>query len=280
MGATTEMQDEEAVLADAVRAAGAAIREKFEHGAQVFTKADNTPVTEADLAANAILTERLQAAFPRDAILTEEELPGPDVADAPRCWIIDPLDGTASFVRREPTFAVMVALEVGGRPQVGAVYNPMSDEMFTATAGRGMRLTVGGVTTPVRFEPVPFAEARIGTTPGSFKTLTEGAPRWIGDLSRLTVTTRGFGFRPKALMDNRFAAFLGGLADGLRGGGYPWDLCATDLIVHEAGGVLTNIYGHAYHYARGHDRLQGGIIGARDPALHAAVLAQLDTSST
>ncbi len=157
-GTDATVGNEEAVLAAAVREAGAAIREKFVHGAQVFTKADNSPVTEADLAANAILVARLGAAYPADAILSEEDVPAPDIADAPRCWIIDPLDGTASFVRREPTFAVMVALEIGGRPQVGAVYNPMSDELFTATAGAGARLTVGEMTTPLRFTPVPVAD--------------------------------------------------------------------------------------------------------------------------
>ncbi len=271
--------NEEAVLAAAVREAGAAIRDKFAHGAQVFTKADHSPVTEADLAANAILVARLHAAYPADAILSEEDPPAPDIAAAPRCWIIDPLDGTASFVRREPTFAVMVALEVGGRPQVGAVYNPMSDELFTATAGRGARLAVGDETAaPLRFTPVPVATARIGTTPGSFKTLAEGTPRWTGDLARLHLSKRGFGFRPKALTDGRYDAFLGWLADGGRSGGYAWDLCATDLIIHEAGGALTDVYGHPHRYARTHGRLYGGIVGSRDPALHAAVLAMLDTA--
>jgi len=273
-----QMGHEEAVLAAAVREAGAAIRDKFTHGAQVFTKADNSPVTEADLAANAILIARLHAAYPTDAILSEEDPPAPDIADAPRCWIIDPLDGTASFVRREPTFAVMVALEISGRPHIGAVYNPMSDELFTATAGAGARLTIGGTTSPLHFTPVPIATARIGTTPGSFQTLTEGTPRWMGDPAHLSLSKRGFGFRPKALTDGRFDSFLGWLADSGRSGGYAWDLCATDLIIHEAGGALTDMYGQQHRYARTHERLYGGIIGSRDPALHAAVLAMLDTS--
>ena len=275
----TVMGNEEAIIAEAVREAGAAIREKYEHGAQVFTKADNSPVTEADLAANAILLARLGAAFPADAILSEETTPASQIMAAPRCWIVDPLDGTASFVRHEPTFAVMVGLEVGGRPMVGAVYNPITDELLTATAGAGARLTVGEVTTAFTYTAVPFVDARIGTTPGSYDTLSTGTPRWTGDLAALHLTTRGFGFRPKALTDGRFDAFICWIAEGMQGGGYPWDLCATDLIVHEAGGALTNIHGQLHHYPRAHTRLGGGIVAARDPALHAALLAQLATTA-
>ncbi len=270
--------NEEAVLALAVREAGAAIREHYEHGAKVYTKADKSPVTDADLAANTIIVERLRMAFPEDAILSEEIAPDAAIDAPARCWIIDPLDGTASFVRRERHFAVMVGLEVGGRPQVGAIYYPMYDELYLATAGKGVRRTVDGVTETLRFTPPSSPElGKIGTTPSTYKTLVNGSPRWTGDPALLHFTDRGFGFRPKALMPegNGFDAFLGWLADGLNSGGYPWDLCATDLIVHEAGGMLTNVYGQPYTYRRTHDRLRGGIVAANDAALHARVLRML-----
>lgn len=272
----TEISNEEDVLALAVREAGASIRAHFENGAQVYTKADKSPVTDADLAANAIILQHLRAAFPEDAILSEETAPDTDLTAAERCWIIDPLDGTASFVRRERHFAVMVGLEVGGRPHVGAIYYPMYDELYTATAGRGVRLTKEGATTTMRFTPPATPEAgRIGTTPGSLRTLTTGSPHWTGDPALLLTTDRGFGFRPKALMNGRFDAFIGWLADGLNSGGYPWDLCATDLITYEAGGVLTDIYGHPYEYRRVHERLRGGIVAATDAALHQRVLSMI-----
>lgn len=267
---------EEAVLVAAVLQAGAAIREKYEGGARVYTKADNSPVTEADLAANVILTAKLRAAFPADAIVSEEEEPAADVADAPRCWIIDPLDGTASFVRHEPTFAVMVGLEVDGRPIVGAVYNPITDVLFSATAGGGARRTEGGRTAPLRFAPVAVADARIGTTPGGYETLTTATPRWAGDPAVLHLTARGFGFRPGALVNGQFDAFIGMIANGsITGGAYAWDLCATDLIIHEAGGVFTDVFGERHRYPRTHERMRGGIVGAKNAALHAHVLGLL-----
>lgn len=262
------------VLTEAVREAGAAIKRHYEEGAQVYTKADNSPVTDADLAANAILMERLGAAFPEDAILSEEVKPDDSVNMAPRCWFIDPLDGTRHFVERQPTFAVMVGLEIGGRPEIGAIYHPMTDELHAAVRGEGATITHDGATAALRYPVVPFETARLGTTPGSFRVLTTGSPHWTGDPARFTLTSRGFGFRPKTL-DVTFDAYIGMIADGLAAGGYPWDLCATDLIIHEAGGVLTNVFGKTHQYRRVHERLFGGLVAARDSALHAAMLAHL-----
>jgi myo-inositol-1(or 4)-monophosphatase len=262
------------VLTGAVREAGAAIKRHYDEGARVYTKADHSPVTDADLAANAILIERLTAAFPNDAILSEEIAPDAAVSAPARCWIIDPLDGTAHFVERQPTFAVMVGLETGGRPVVGAIYYPMSEECYVAVRGAGATVTRGGETQPLRFSPASFATAQLGTTPGSFHTLMTGSPRWTGDPARFALTGRGFGFRPKAL-ETMFAGYIGMIADGLASGGYPWDLCATDLIVHEAGGLLTTVFGETYQYERTHKRPYGGLVAARDPALHAEMLARL-----
>lgn len=267
------------VLIGAVRQAGEAIKRHFVAGAQVYMKPDSSPVTDADLAANTILIERLCAAFPDDAILSEEVKPDELVNDAARCWIIDPLDGTASFVRREPNFAVMVGLEVGGRPVVGAIYNPMTDEFYAAVHGEGATVTRDGETLPLRFPAVPYDTARLGVTPGSFRTLTTSTPRWTDDPARLTLTGPNFGFRPEVL-DKTFDAYVGWIAGGLITGGYPWDLCASDLIVHEAGGVLTDLFGRRHRFLRVQERVRGGIVAARNAALHTEVLSRLTTADS
>lgn len=269
---------EREVLTDAVRAAGAVIKEHFVNGAQVYTKTDNSPVTDADLAANAILVERLRTAFPDDALLSEEAPPHDSVQDAPRCWIIDPLDGTASFVRREPNFAVMVALEIGGRPVLSAIYHPMQDELYAAVAGGGATLTREGEKAPLHFTPVPFETARIGVPRRSYRVLLTESPRWTGDPARLMEMQTGFGYRPQVLM-TKLDGYIGWLANNLSGGGYPWDLCPTDLITNEAGGVLTDVYGKQHIFHRTHERVPGGIVGAKDPALHAAILSAIEVTS-
>ncbi len=76
-------------------------------------------------------------------------------------------------------------------------------------------------------------------------------------------------------MERDFDAYIGWIATGLNTGGYPWDLCATDLIIHEAGGVLTDIYGRQHQFRRVHERVSGGIVAARDAALHAEVLRRI-----
>ncbi len=75
-----------------------------------------------------------------------------------------------------------------------------------------------------------------------------------------------------------FDGYIGMIADGLASGGYPWDLCATDLIVHEAGGLLTTVFGETYRYERAPKRLYGGLVAARNTSLHAAMLARLATN--
>jgi len=167
------------VLTGAVREAGEAIKRHYEGGARVYTKADNSPVTDADLAANAILIARLTAAFPDDAILSEEIAPDDAVKAAARCWIIDPLDGTAHFVARLPTFAVMVGLEIGGRPVVGAIYHPMTDECYLAVRGGGAGR--GDAAAPLPGGPVrdgaPRHDARLVPHSDDRHAALDGRPR-------------------------------------------------------------------------------------------------------
>ena len=101
---------------------------------------DKGPLTEADLAANAILCAHIARAFPNDAILSEETTDNPDRLSNARCWIIDPLDGTREFTLGIPEFAVSVGLVVHGVPAVGVVYNPITEECVSAIVGEGTYL--------------------------------------------------------------------------------------------------------------------------------------------
>src|SRR5262245_24494299 len=92
-------------------------------------------VTAADRAAEALVLARIRAAFPEDAILSEESHPGQKMA--PRLWILDPLDGTTNFVHRLPHFAVSLAFYEEGAPVAGCVYNPLVSECYTAQHGGG-----------------------------------------------------------------------------------------------------------------------------------------------
>jgi fructose-1,6-bisphosphatase/inositol monophosphatase family enzyme len=154
----------------------------------------------------------------------------------------------------------------------------MQDELYAATAGEGATLTRDGKESPLRFAPVPFETARIGVARRSYHILMTESPRWTGDPGRLMEMQTGFGYRPQVLM-TMLDGYIGWLANNLTSGGYPWDLCPTDLVTHEAGGALTNVYGELHIYRRAHERVRGGIVGAKDPALHAAILGAIEIAS-
>ena len=123
------MKHELATLSDAmIRAGREAIRLAAE-GFETHTKRDHSPVTSADLAVNQMLRESLSAAFPEDGWLSEETPDNSERLDKKRVWIVDPIDGTRSFVRGLPEFCLSVALVENGVPMVAAIFNPSTGEL-------------------------------------------------------------------------------------------------------------------------------------------------------
>ncbi len=120
---------------DIARGAGELTLRHFRGAFEIDRKADGSPVTIADREAEAYLRDRIVKAFPNDAIIGEEA--GERAGSSGRCWIIDPIDGTYSFVRGVPLYGVMVGLEVEGDPIVGAVNLPAIGEMVYAARGLG-----------------------------------------------------------------------------------------------------------------------------------------------
>ena len=121
------------------REAGAVIMEVYgrdDFGVRV--KSDDSPLTEADAAAHVLIAERLKALTPAVPLLSEEDVPafpGPDSAG--RFWLVDPLDGTKEFIKRNGEFTVNIALIEAGRPVLGVVYAPVLDTMYAAVRGEG-----------------------------------------------------------------------------------------------------------------------------------------------
>ena len=114
------------------RDAGRVLAEKFGRAIQITNKGDIDLVTEADLASERLIVERIRSHHPRHAILTEEagDVVAVGGAESDYKWIVDPLDGTTNYAHGYPAFCVSVALEHGGRVVVGVVYDPLRDEMF------------------------------------------------------------------------------------------------------------------------------------------------------
>lgn len=123
------------VAVEAAYLAGRRTLAYFNAGVAVETKADNTPVTRADREAEDLIRAQITKYFPTHAIIGEEH--APKDGDKSHRWIIDPIDGTKTFIHGVPFYGVLIGVEVHGKPSVGAVYLPAVDEMLCAALGEG-----------------------------------------------------------------------------------------------------------------------------------------------
>lgn len=220
---------------ETARAAGALLRENVGRIGKIEFKGAVDIVTDVDRKSETLVTEAIKKAFPGHGILAEES---PELRQAsPFKWIIDPLDGTTNFSHGFPFFCVSIGFEVSGEVVLGAVYDPMMDELFIAEKGKGASL--------------------------NGKKIAVSA---IGDLGRSLLAT-GFPYDLRASKENNldhFSAFslkaqairragsaaldLCYIASG-RFDGYwemklrPWDTSAGSLMVTEAGGMITDFSG-------------------------------------
>ncbi|BBZ45293.1 histidinol-phosphatase [Mycobacterium parmense] len=229
---------------------------------RVDTKPDLTPVTDADRAVEAGLREVLARERPGDSVLGEEF--GGTAAFTGRQWIIDPIDGTKNFVRGVPVWASLIALLEDGVPVVGVVSAPCLQRRWWAASGQGAFVAVGGGP-PRRLAVSSVAELNSASL--SFSSLSGWAQRGLRErfvaLTDATWRVRAFG--------DFFSYCL--LAEGAVDiAAEPevsvWDLAALDIVVREAGGILTALDGTPGPH--------GGSAVATNGLLHAQVLARLD----
>lgn len=265
-----------AVAVETALEAGAAVRALYEAAtAATYTKGDGSPVTDADLASDRMIRERLGAAFPDDAILTEEGADDDSRLASSRCWVVDPIDGTQQFINRTGEFDVLIALVVDGRPVVSVLYQPSADQALIAAAGSGAWVRRGEVT-----EPVTFQSIADGAAPRVFTSTYFGAPESLPTLERVCerlgagmpgvspcgVTTRDL------LPGGRFDAMVGAYLPYREHIAWEWDFAASDLFVHEAGGRFTNLRGELHRYNKPGARNHDGLLMSVDPKIHASLV--------
>lgn len=276
MPAITTYAEEAEIMVKATIEAAAAIRDVAD--AATYLKDDGSPVTDADLASDRIIRQRLTSRFPSDAILTEESGDSAARRSAERCWIVDPLDGTKQFVAGTGDYDVLIALVVNGRPVVSASCHPPTGLVCFAVVGRGAWVGTIGGWRQLRFDPGASIDTpRVVTSvwygaPGSLPLLSYALER--DAIAPPTILETGFNPRYWVSPERPFDAFLGWVPDGWMSGG-EWDLVVTDLIVHEAGGTCTNLRGELHRYNKPVARNTGGIIIASDPDLHARLVQTL-----
>jgi 3'(2'), 5'-bisphosphate nucleotidase len=206
-------------------------------------KLENEPVTEADIAASALIVGRLRAAFPEDAVLSEEIPDDGSRLQASRVWMVDPIDGTRDFIRGESGFAVMIGLCIDGRPRVGVVAQPTTGITWAGAVGEAAwREDPAGNRTPLhpsdRKEP-----------PGIRLVASKSHRTHDIDLFRKAlgiddeINVGGVGLKVAMVADGSRDLYV-----------YPggrtkiWDSCAPEAIIVAAGGRLTDTYGDPLVY--------------------------------
>jgi myo-inositol-1(or 4)-monophosphatase len=221
--------------------AGEILRLGFDQGTRIYHKGDIDLVTDVDHRSEAFLLDEIQRRFPGSAIVAEESgaLPGQDCCK----WYIDPLDGTVNFAHGVPIFSVSIAYAEDGCVRLGAVYDPMQDECFTADLGRGAWLNGK----PIHVSTTLALDQSLLVTGFPYDVRTN--PQNNLDLySRFTLLSQGVRRLGSAALDLSYVA--AGRFEGfweLRLG--PWDVAAGGLIAQEAGARVTSAMGEPDYLA-------------------------------
>jgi myo-inositol-1(or 4)-monophosphatase len=242
------------LLVSAVREAGALALEYFNPGgrtsARVVTKAGGSPVTDADLAADALLKRRLQEALPDAAWLSEETVDDFERLSHRSLIIVDPIDGTRAFVTGDSRWVVSVALVVDERPIAGVVYAPALDEIYAAARGYGGTFNGAPLVSSADWPPRAAAGPKliIETMAAELGAPIEIVPRVPALAYRMCLAARGF-------IDFAVAAE----------NSHDWDIAAADLLLEESGARLIDASGERLRYNSRQVR-RGALLAAPDAA--------------
>lgn len=235
---------------DAAREAGSIIMQYYKSKYEIRDKSYHNPVTTADNAADKYLRETLSKEYPEYGWLSEETVDSAERLDKSRTWVVDPLDGTKEFIEGVDHFVVSIGLVEDGEPIVGVLYNPASDELFTATKGEGAFLDGKELKCSYEndFKKMVILNSRSETRNGLWESYSEEfkEQRAIGSVAyKLGLTSAAkadifASLRPKN----------------------EWDVCAGHCIVREAGGEMVTLDGKAITYNNPKTLITPGIIAS------------------
>ncbi len=200
-------------------------------------------VTKADIEADKFIQSELKKNFPKDLILSEENTNIPENYNG-RVWMVDPLDGTRSFINGYDSFSVMIGLCVDGKPILGVVYAPARKELYFAQAGKGAYFEKDGKEKKLQVSNVEeitkaIMVTRIGKEPRIVDSIIEHLPvkEIIPESSvglKLGMISKG---KADMHINSNFKA-------------HKWDTCAPQIILEESGGIVTDFYGKPLDYTQ------------------------------
>ncbi|MGQ0760541.1 MAG: 3'(2'),5'-bisphosphate nucleotidase CysQ family protein [Acidobacteriota bacterium] len=227
-------------------------------------------VTAADREANDLIVRRLADEFPGDGILAEESVDTDERLNKERVWLIDPMDGTKNFVQRDGDFAVQIGLAVGGEAVLGVVYQPVRDVLYRAVRGEGSwrekegkraeRMHVSKKTDPVE---MVLASSRSHRSPRM--------ERVVDSFGFKSETRRGSVGVKIGLIAEQEADLYLHLSPSTK----QWDTCGPEIVLTEAGGRLTDLFGKPLRYNAPRIDNRNGVV-ATNSAAHELVIDGLE----
>src|SRR5213082_467369 len=255
------------------REAGAAILEYYDKPLRVERKVDadehTEPVTQADRTANELIVSALRHEFPYDGILAEESIDTERRLSKRRVWMIDPLDGTNGFIARDGDFAVQIGLAVEGRSVVGVVYQPLPDVLYRAVEGAGTWVERKGF----EAERVSVSDAVEVTRMRLAASRNHRSPRMDTVVRALGIeeeVRRGsVGIKVGLIIERQCDVYI-----HLSPRTKQWDTCAPEIILHEAGGRLTDLFGQNLRYNKAGLQNLNGIVASNGVA-HPQIIESL-----
>lgn len=232
----------------AALAAGELIASLYDKSLPVSHKDDNQPLTAADTGSNQIIKEILLSGFPNYGWLSEEDLDDGGRLTQKRLWVVDPLDGTKDFIKKNPEFAVSIGLIDAGEPVLGVVYNPIKKQLFWSARGQGAYLGKKKITVKV---PNLQEKAHLLVSVSEYH---RGDWDFLKDQFKLS---------PVGGLAYKMAQIAAGFADAsftFRPKS-EWDMCAGHNLIEEAGGFVCALDGTTIRYNQKNPLLEGLIYG-------------------
>lgn len=264
---------------DTARLAGESILSFYDaHSAAEYEKIDGSPVTDADLAADLMIRAELLEAFPNDAIMTEEGADDLARLDSRRCWIVDPLDGTAQFINRSGEFDVMIALVEDEVPVLSVIYQPTTHLLYFATQGGGAWRQQDGNLERISLRQVGEPATLASSSYYGGRELVDVFAQIASAVGAEPPEMLTVGYQPRRVVPPTwmFDAFVGMWPPDGQRFAREWDLAAPHLFTEEAGGVFSDAYGETYRYNQPETLINRGLVVANDPRLHAGIISAIE----
>ena len=238
--------------------AGDAIMAVYRSDFAVEHKADRSPLTEADMAAHRVIAAGLPELAPGLPVLSEERLaPGYDERRLwGRYWLVDPLDGTREFVKRNGEFTVNIALIEEGDPILGVVFAPVLDELSHAVRGAGAEVQRGGESTALRVRPRSSPPLRVM---GSRSHADGRLGSFLERAGEHELISLGSSLKFCRLAEGGADVYL------RYGPTSEWDTAAGQCVLEEAGGAVTDLAGQALRYNQRDSLLNPDFVASADP---------------